>query len=316
MLEAANTDATELRLKLGIPKETTKLVAPVAMPRGKGRPSDADRKRQSVFTKKQAVKNTKPKCTADGDITMKSLNKCSVCNGTEHNSSTCSKKGWAQSTLARFVSSMDWDKIDSEALTQGQLKLFAEHMKKMTAAKMVQELQRRGAKHGGKKEELAKRLAQLGAPGEGMELCEPASGEGMELCEPVPSAVHGLSAEQAAATIEAALASEHTDGVGDGVGDGVAPIELQVDIRQLLGNQADRAAQATDPELELDIIGAVYGPQGHKKRIMIESLRRLVKWDFDDDPDFSSCEGLYLNSTLVHGYLWHVQQLHLEYGFN
>ena len=133
-----------------------------------------------------------------------------------------------------------------------------------------------------------------------MELCEPASGEGMELCEPVPSAVHGLSAEQAAATIEAALASEHIDGVGDGVGDGVAPIELQVDIRQLLGNQADRAAQATDPELELDIIGAAYGPQGHKMRIMIESLRRLVKWDFDDDPNFSSCEGLHLNSTLVH----------------
>lgn len=47
MLEVANTDATQLRAELGIPKQTTKLLPPVAIPRGKGRPNEAEKKRQS-----------------------------------------------------------------------------------------------------------------------------------------------------------------------------------------------------------------------------------------------------------------------------
>jgi hypothetical protein len=35
VLEVANTDATQLRAELGIPKQTTKLSPPVAIPRAK-----------------------------------------------------------------------------------------------------------------------------------------------------------------------------------------------------------------------------------------------------------------------------------------
>ena len=304
MLEVANTDATQLRAELGIPKQTTKLLPPVAIPRGKGRPNEAEKKRQSVFTKTKSGKKAKVACTADGDTEMKEMNKCSSCEGTGHNCRTCATKGWQRSTLSKFINQTIQDAAASSG--GGGAQQFTAYMEK-GYKELAGELKRRGGIFQGAKAILAQRLVSLDSLWDPTEALDGAEGE------------HLLTEAEAATTIETAFSTERVSEskmptTDDNGATDTAPEALQVDFQPLTHAESSRAAEATNPDLADDEVGAVYGGGVFKNEVLLmRTMRRLQQPDpltVDE-----RIEEFHLNDELVNGYLWHVQRMHLGYNF-